>query len=222
MTMNIDRKGSRLLLAATLLSLLTACASSGDAPTPAKATAAAPTLAESFRPQGQAGLDRLQQNTMQRICSEYEGKPVPDDLARQIIDEAAAAVRLPADGNYFGDWKNGEKIAKTGTGLQSNDDPAVPNGGNCYACHQMAAEEIAYGTLAPTLAEYGKLRGTSVPIVQYAWTRLWNSHAYNPCSHMPRFGEAGILNEQQLKDVMAYLFDPASPVNLPAPATAQP
>jgi sulfur-oxidizing protein SoxX len=39
---------------------------------------------------------------------------------------------------------------------------------------------------------------------------------------MPRFGEAGILTEQQLKDVMAYLFDPTSPVNLPASPAASP
>jgi len=220
MTMTAYRTGSRFLLAALGSSLLAACANIGEAP---KAAATAPpetTLADSFEPLGQAGLDRLQQNTMQKVCSEYEGKPVPDDLAKQIIAEAAAGVRYPADGNYFGDWKNGEKIAKTGTGLQSNDDPALPNGGNCYACHQMAAEELAYGTLGLSLAQYGKLRGQSEPILQYTWTRLWNAHAYNPCSHMPRFGDAGILSEPQLKDVMAYLFDPASPVNLPAPAPA--
>jgi sulfur-oxidizing protein SoxX len=215
--MNSSRIGSRSLLAAIAAVLLTACASNGDAPEAAKAAPPAAALADSFYPLGQAGLDRLQQNSMQKICSEYEGKPIPDALAKQIIDEAAAAVRFPADGNYFGDWKNGETIAKTGTGLQSSDDPSVPNGGNCYACHQMAAEEVAYGTLGLSLAEYGKLRGSSEPILKYTWTRLWNAHAFNPCSHMPRFGDAGILTEQQLKDVMAYLFDPASPVNLPAP-----
>jgi sulfur-oxidizing protein SoxX len=30
---------------------------------------------------------------------------------------------------------------------------------------------------------------------------------------MPRFGTQGILTEQQIKDVMAFLLDPASPVN---------
>lgn len=215
--MNAYRNSLSLLTLALGFSLLAGCA---HAEQTAEAPAEAPkvNLADSFEAKGQAGLDRLQQDAMQKICSEYEGKTVPDDLAKQIIDEATAAVRFPAEGQYFGDWKNGEKIAKTGTGLQSSDDPGVPNGGNCYACHQIAAEEIAYGTLAPTLAEYGKLRGSSEPILQYAWTRLWNSHAYNPCSHMPRFGESGILTEQQLKDVMAYLFDPASPVNLPAAA----
>lgn len=215
--MNTYRNGSRFALAALTASLLAACANTGEVEKVAAVAPAPAALADSFEPQGQAGMDRLEQNAMQKICSDYEGKPVPDDLAKQIIDVATAGVRFPADGQYFGDWKNGEKIAKTGTGLQSSDDPAVPNGGNCYACHQMAAEEVAYGTLGLSLAQYGKLRGSSEPIVQYTWTRLWNAHAYNPCSHMPRFGDAGILTEQQLKDVMAYLFDPTSPVNLAAP-----
>jgi sulfur-oxidizing protein SoxX len=30
---------------------------------------------------------------------------------------------------------------------------------------------------------------------------------------MPRFGHASILNEQQIRDVMALLLDPNSPVN---------
>jgi len=195
--------------------LLAGCASTGSASNEAPAEPAF-RLVDSFRPQGQAGLDRLEQNTMQRTCSEYEGRMPPTELVAQITSEALAAVRFPTDGEWFGDWKAGEHVAKTGTGLQSSDDPAVPNGGNCYACHQMAAEEIAYGTLGPPLNLYGKLRGTSEPMLKYTWTRLWNSHAYNVCSHMPRFGEAGILTEQQLKDVMAYLFDPASPVNLAA------
>ena len=43
--------------------------------------------------------------------------------------------------------------------------------------------------------------------------KLWNAKAYNACSDMPRFGHAGILNEQQIRDVMALLLDPQSPVN---------
>ena len=54
-------------------------------------------------------------------------------------------------------------------------------------------------------------------MLQYTWTKLWNTHAYNICSHMPRFGAAGILTEQQLRDVMAFLFDPQSPVNRTQP-----
>jgi sulfur-oxidizing protein SoxX len=66
--------------------------------------------------------------------------------------------------------------------------------------------------LGPSLTNYGA-RGQSDVMLKYTWTKLWNTHAYNVCSHMPRFGAQGILTEQQLKDVMAFLFDPDSPVN---------
>ena len=119
---------------------------------------------------------------------------------------------MPADGQYLGDWQRGAEVAGNGRGLQSSDDPTQPNGGNCYACHQLAPNEVAYGTLGPSLTGYGA-RGQSEAMLQYTWTKLWDTHAYNLCSHMPRFGAQGILTEQQLKDVMAYLLDPASPVN---------
>ena len=41
----------------------------------------------------------------------------------------------------------------------------------------------------------------------------YNARAYNACSQMPRVGHKGILTEAQMKDVMALLLDPASPVN---------
>lgn len=166
----------------------------------------------SYKAKGQAGLDRLARSPMQAACSGPVGMTLPAG-ADKIQAAALAAVRLPADGQYLGNWAAGEKVAQTGTGMQSSDDPATPNGGNCYACHELAATEIAYGNIGPSLKQYGKLRGQAPAMLQYAWTRLWNPHAYNACSHMPRFGDAGILTEQQLKDVMAYLFDPASPVN---------
>lgn len=170
-------------------------------------------LASSFRARGQASLDRLQRNDMQVICSDAPGDQPSGDDAKLITTAALAAVVFPESGDFMGDWQAGEKIAQTGTGMQYSDDPAQPNGGNCYACHQLNPDEIAYGNLGPSLAGYGKLRGDAQPMLEYTWTRIWNSHAYNACSHMPRFGEAGILTEQQIKDLMALLFDPESPVN---------
>jgi sulfur-oxidizing protein SoxX len=93
--------------------------------------------------------------------------------------------------------------------------PSIANGGNCYACHQLAPTEVAYGTLGPSLTQYG-LRGQSEAMLRYTWTKLWDTHAFNLCSHMPRFGAQKILTEQQLKDVMAFLLDPNSSVNQPA------
>ena len=37
--------------------------------------------------------------------------------------------------------------------------------------------------------------------------------AYNACSGMPRFGHAGVLTPAQIRDLMALLLDPKSPVN---------
>lgn len=170
-------------------------------------------LQQSYKARGQATMDRIEQSPMQKTCSGPVGMSVDEAEAERIRSAAVAAVKFPADGRYLGDWQAGEKIAQTGTGMQSSDDPAKPNGGNCYACHRLAPKEIAYGNMGPPLTQYGKLRGQSAEMLKYTWTRLWNSHAYNACSHMPRFGDAGILTEQQLRDVMALLFDPASPVN---------
>ena len=33
------------------------------------------------------------------------------------------------------------------------------------------------------------------------------------CSNMPRFGANKVLNEKQIQDLVALLFDPESPVN---------
>jgi sulfur-oxidizing protein SoxX len=63
-------------------------------------------------------------------------------------------------------------------------------------------------------------RGVSDPaspaakaVVNYTWGKLWNSKANNACSNMPRAGHSGILTEAQIRDVMALLLDPKSPVN---------
>ena len=49
--------------------------------------------------------------------------------------------------------------------------------------------------------------------MQYTWGKLWNSKAYAACSNMPRFGHAKLLDEEQIRDIMALLLDPKSPVN---------
>lgn len=169
-------------------------------------------IKSSFQAKGQAGLDRVVQTEQQAACSGPVGMPLPANAAK-IMAEAQASLKFPADGKFLGNWESGEKIAQTGTGMQFSDDPSKPNGGNCYACHQLSVREISYGNMGPSLKQYGKLRGQSDDMLKYTWTRLWNTHALSPCAHMPRFGAAGILTEQQLKDVMALLFDPASPVN---------
>ena len=169
-------------------------------------------LQNSFVAKNQATMDRLERDAVQTACSAPRGMPLDNDVLATLRAERLDAVVLPADGDYLGDWQRGAEVAGNGRGLQSSDHPTQPNGGNCYACHQLAPSEVAYGTLGPSLTGYGA-RGQSEAMLRYTWTKLWDTHAYNLCSHMPRFGAQGILTEQQLKDVMAYLLDPASPVN---------
>ncbi len=170
-------------------------------------------IATSFEAKRQATMDRLVQDETQVLCTQHAQGPLPAEIATRIVALNRATVRAPADGNYLGDYKKGEVIAQTGTGFQSSDDPTKPAGGNCYACHELSGTELAYGNIGPSLRRYGKLRGNASAVLETTWGKLYNSNAQMPCSNMPRFGHRGILTEQQLKDVMALLFDPASPVN---------
>jgi len=170
-------------------------------------------LRDSFRPSGIAQLDRIDQSELQKLCTQYATKPMPAKIAERLQKAELAAVKAPADGKYLGDWKEGEKVAQNGRGMQFTDKADTVNGGNCYACHQMTKTEISFGNIGPSLYNYGKLRGDSPEVVKYTWAKVYDSHSYMACSNMPRFGAAGILTEQQLKDVMALLLDPASPVN---------
>ncbi len=175
--------------------------------------ATAQAMQAAFEAKGQAQMDRLVQDETQALCSANADVALAQDIAAKITALNQTTIKAPADGNYFGELANGELIANTGTGLQSSDDPKKPAGGNCYACHEMAPKEMAFGTIGPSLKHYGKLRGNSPEVLAYTWGKLYNSNATMPCSNMPRFGHRGILTEQQLKDLMAFLFDPTSPVN---------
>ena len=179
----------------------------------AAAKQAAEVMKASFAAKGIAQMDRLDQDEVQRLCTEYAGKTVPKEVADRIQQAQIATIRKPASGNLIGDWKAGEKIAQDGRGLQFSDAAEGPRGGNCYACHQLAPQEISYGNLGPSLYNYGKLRGQGADIVEYTYGKVYNSNAYAACSNMPRFGHKKILTPEQIADVVALLLDPQSPVN---------
>lgn len=181
---------------------------------------AAAAIKASFRDQGIAKVDRLNQDLGQSACSSLDAPA--DAVAERIREQALATIRWPSGGQYFGDWTRGERLAQGGRGMTWTDTSTDPkdNGGNCYNCHQISKEELSYGTIGPSLWNYGKMRGitdvtapNAVPIVQYTWGKLWNSKAYAACSNMPRFGHKGLLNEQQIRDLMSLLLDPRSPIN---------
>ena len=206
--------------AGAALLVLAGCAAM--APAPDYDALTAEMMKASFRDQGIAKVDRLAQDASNAECSKAEGRPLPEARVKAIEKENLATVKMPSDGAFIGDWREGEKLAQNGRGMTWSDASAdtAANGGNCYNCHQIDKQEISYGTIGPSLWNYGKNRGISdvaapatAPIVQYTWVKLWNSKAYSACSNMPRFGHKGLLDEQQLRDIMALLLDPKSPVN---------
>ena len=204
------RTSTVLLWTAVAVGIVGCAMMPSDAEVSAKA---ATVMKASFKESGQAKLDRLDQDDTQRLCSLYAGKALPKDVAAKIEAENLASIKYPADGKLVGDWKNGEKIAQEGRGKQFSDDPAGPVGANCYACHQLAPQELSFGTIGPSLYQFGKNRGYTDEMRKYAYGKIYNADAYNACTNMPRFGHKGILTEQQIKDVVALLMDPASPVN---------
>jgi sulfur-oxidizing protein SoxX len=156
---------------------------------------------------------RLVGDETMRACSQHRNAP-PAAVAKAIQARELATVKYPADGKLVGDWKKGEAAAQSGYGLRFTDYPATrANGGNCYACHQLTKAEISFGTVGPSLLEYGKIRKFAEADTKAAYEKIYNGHAAFPCSLMPRFGTNGILTLEQIKDLTALLMSPDSPVN---------
>jgi sulfur-oxidizing protein SoxX len=177
----------------------------------------------SFRDEGIVKTSALlNTDETNRVCSQadVDGKPLDEKTAKAIEAVNLQAVKWPSDGKFLGDWKEGEKIAQNGRGLTFTDDDKTVVGGNCYNCHQLDKKEISFGTIGPSLYNYGKIRGVTNPsspevklIVEYTWGKVWNAKAYNACSNMPRVGHNGILSEAQVRHLVGLLLDPKSPVN---------
>ena len=164
----------------------------------------------SFKERGQAKLDRLDQDETQRLCS----AAVTKEDAAKIEKMNTASLRYPADGKLMGDWKNGQELAESGYGWRFTDyPPRRVNGGNCYACHQLDSKELSFGTLGPSLHEYGKIRKFAESDVKAVYERIYNPHAVLPCANMPRMGASGFLSIDQIRDLTAYVMSPESPVN---------
>jgi len=191
------------------------------------ATLATPALAQTIDTRADAAIksafptapadwtSRLEGDKTMQQCSASRNNP-GRDVRSEIEAREKATIVYPPDNNFIGDWKKGEVLAQSGYGLRFTDYPArQASGGNCYACHQLTKAEVSYGTLGPSLLEYGKLRDYKPDAVKAAYEKIYNSHAALPCSTMPRFGTNKILTIEQIKDAVALLMSPDSPVNKP-------
>jgi L-cysteine S-thiosulfotransferase len=174
--------------------------------------AAVATLQRDFKARGITTLNLLVEDGVQAICNRTDDKP-PKAIAQRLEQDQLAGIKWPADGKLAGDWKSGERIAQNGRGMTWSDRPGAPGGGSCYNCHQIGPQENSFGTIGPSLFQFGKVRGYGPDIQRYVYGKIYNAKAYSLCSQMPRFGHFGALSEQQIKDLVALLLDPASPVN---------
>lgn len=158
-------------------------------------------------------VPRLSQDETMKQCSAARNTP-SKEVGEAIQTREKATIEYPADGKLIGDWKKGEALAQSGYGMRFSDyPPRRVNGGNCYACHQITKQEVSYGTLGPSLFQYGKLRDYKDADVKATYEKIYNSHAALPCSNMPRFGSNKVLTIEQIKDAVALLMSPDSPAN---------
>ena len=200
----------RLIIAILALSFAPAPALAQQKVDPARADAA---VKAAFPTAPADWASRLTGDETMQQCSASRNNP-SQDVAAAIQQREHATIVYPPDNNFMGDWKKGETLAQSGYGLRFTDYPArQANGGNCYACHQLTKKEVSYGTLGPSLSEYGKLRDFKPEAVKAAYEKIYNSHVALPCSTMPRFGANKILTIEQIKDAVALLMSPDSPVN---------
>jgi len=190
-----------------LLALMAAVPAAAE-PTPAEVQKI---MQRDFHPRGQATMERLAQDGVQRVCTEAHDKP-PAEMANALQADQLKTVVFP-QGSLMGDWKRGEAIAQSGRGLTWNDKAGEPAGGSCYNCHQLSPKELSHGTIGPSLRGFGKARGNGAEIQRYVYGKIYNAKAYNLCSQMPRLGLSGTLTPEQIKDLVGLLLDPASPVN---------
>lgn len=172
-------------------------------------------LRTGFRNAGTVTTDRLKQDETQAFCSDpaLAASAAAAKQAEAIEKANLATIKWPSDGKWLGDWRAGERLAQSGRGLTWTDGANQANGGNCYNCHQIDAKEISFGTIGPSLHQYGKLKGNSDEVRRDTWAKIFNSKASNACSNMPRAGHLAILTEKDIQDIMALLLDPDSPVN---------
>ena len=161
-------------------------------------------------------LERLKQDETLKACSEYRNK-VPSDVMAAIMEREKASIKYPEGDKMMGNWEKGKEVFNTGfawrVGKIAPDKADKVRGGNCYACHAADPKELAAGNIGTSLTGYGKMRGNNEATIKYTYEKIYNSQAYMACSNMPRFGHNGVLTPEQIADLVAFLVDPASPVN---------
>lgn len=208
-------KGLAAATAAFATAIAAGCATFTDDPA-ATRLLAEKMVAGSFTAPAPALLKRLEQDRSQVICSKIGDAKLTQAEAAEVVKLARESMKYPASGKLVGDWKIGGKLAHDGAGdrIQGGRLEKRPqNGGLCQNCHALEPGEVNVGNVGPSLTGYGAQRGNSEAVAKLTYERIYNGWAYAPCSNMPRLGATGHLTPEQITHLVAYLTDPASPIN---------
>ncbi|MEZ4629178.1 MAG: sulfur oxidation c-type cytochrome SoxX [Deinococcales bacterium] len=139
------------------------------------------------------------QDDAQLLCSSHHNQ-LPADLVEAFISQQKSLIAYPENGERLGDWESGLAIFSDS------------KKGNCYACHQGLADEVAAGNVGPSLLGYGA-RGQDEAIINYTYEKIFNAWVYQPCSAMYRAGVNGRLSPQETADLVGFLLAFESPLN---------
>jgi sulfur-oxidizing protein SoxX len=173
-------------------------------------------VGEAFSATSPAFSRRVVQDRSQQICSKIGNAKLTQQESAEVVKLARASIKYPASGRLVGDWKVGAKLAYDGSGSRIRGgklETSKENGSLCSNCHVLDAKEFNVGNIGPTLTGYGAQRGNSEAVAKLTYERIYNTWAYSPCSNMPRLGSSGHLTPEQITHIVAYLLDPASPIN---------
>jgi len=75
------------------------------------------------------------------------------------------------------------------------------------------ARERDRGVIVGRLLAYGKDRKFAEAEVKAVYERIYNPQAAIPCGNMPRLGASKFLTVEQIRDLVAFVMSPESPVN---------
>lgn len=172
-------------------------------------------------PESQGGgttAQRMKQDKIQEACSQLKGEGPDASTAEKVQKIAEKSVQYPDGGIKLGDWKEGQELAENAYGWRVahkvDDHSKRDPGGLCMNCHVLESDKkTRSGSIGKSLVGYGNERGRDEESLRYTYRQIYNPHTNFPCAHMPRFGANGLLTQEQISDVMAYLLDPESPVN---------
>lgn len=87
-------------------------------------------------------------------------------------------------------------------------------GGGCLACHIMGPQtpEVP-GNVGPDLSELGTAGRTD----QWLFNYVFDARVYNPTSVMPPWGKHGFYNQDEIKDIVAFLKTLKTPAKFSDP-----